>query len=127
MTPNAQKAPHGFHPHIEGQDDQQPRLRQRSHRLHLAMAVVMLVVGGFARHADCGIGHHGGAEIDQRMAGFRQDRERAGRNADRGLGDRHCRRSGNRGEGNSFFFALHWRVGVTQTRRNFDCAVCCCD
>ena len=64
--------------HHARQHEQQRGLRQRRHALDLAVAVVVLLVGRLAGDAHGEIGHHRGAEIDQRMRGLRQDRERAG-------------------------------------------------
>ena len=63
-----------FPDHDAGQQEQQRRFGQRRDRFDLAVPVVMLFVGRLAGDAHGDIGHHRGAEIDQRMAGFRQDR-----------------------------------------------------
>ena len=67
----------------------------------------MLLVGGLAGDAHGEIGHHGGAEIDQRMRGLRQDRERAGERADHALGHRQAAGGGDRGERDPFLLVLH--------------------
>ena len=45
--------------------------RKRRDAFDLAVSVVVLLVGGLSGDAHRGVGHHGGAEIDQRVARFR--------------------------------------------------------
>ena len=75
----AEEPLHRFADHDGGEHEQQRGFGERGDALHLAVAVLMLGVGGLAGNAHGEIGQHRGREIDQRMAGFRQDRERAGR------------------------------------------------
>ena len=86
-----------FPDHHAREQEQQRRFRQRRNALDLAVAVMVFLVGRLAGNAHGGIGHHRGAEIDQRMAGFRQNRERAGGKADHALGDRQHGRGRDRG------------------------------
>ena len=94
-----------FPDHHAGEQEQQRGFRQRRNAFDLAVAVVVFLVGRLAGNAHRDIGHHRGAEIDQRMAGLRQDRQRAGGNADQALGDRQRGRCRDRGECDLFFFA----------------------
>ena len=96
-----------FPDHHAGEQEQQRGFRQRRDRLHLAVAVVMLLVGRLARDAHGGIGHGRRAQIDQRMTGLRQDRQRAGGDADDRLGDGQPGRGRDRGQRDLFFFVLH--------------------
>ena len=88
--------------HDAGQHEQQRRLGQRRHAFDLAVAVMVLLVGGLAGDAHGEIGHHRGAEIDERMRGFGQDGERAGENADHALCQRQAAGRGDRGQRDPF-------------------------
>ena len=55
-----------------GEHEQQRRLGERGHALHLAVAILVLGVGRLAGNAHREIGQHGRRQIDQRMAGFGQ-------------------------------------------------------
>ncbi len=94
-----------FPDHHAREQEQQRGFRQRRDALDLAVTVMVFLVGRLAGNAHGDIGHHRGAEIDQRMAGFRQDRQRAGGKADHALGDRQRGRCRDRGECDLFFFA----------------------
>ena len=59
--------------------EEEAGLDQGGDRLDLAMSIGVLFVGGFARHADGEEGDDRDAGIDEIMAGFRQQRERAGK------------------------------------------------
>ena len=74
--------------HHAGQHEQQRGLGERGDAFDLAVAVVVLLVGRLAGDAHREIGHHGRDEVDQRMRGLGQDRERAGHHADHALGER---------------------------------------
>ena len=96
-----------FPDHHAGEQEQQRGFRQRRNALDLAVAVLVFFVGRLSGNTHGGIGHHRGAEIDQRMAGLRQNRQRAGGNADQTLGDRQDGGCRDRGECDLFFFVLH--------------------
>jgi len=61
--------------HHAGENEQQCRLHQRGNALDLAMAIVVLGVGRLARNPHREIGHHGGAEVDQRMGSLGEETE----------------------------------------------------
>ena len=96
-----------FPDHYAGEQEQQRRFGERRDRFDFAVAVVMFLVGWLSGDAHGDIGHDRGAEVDQRMSGFRQDRQRARGKADQALATVKSGRSGNRGEGDLFFFGLH--------------------
>ena len=81
------------------------------------MAVVVLLVGGLAGDAHGEIGHDRGAEIDQRMRGLRQDRERAGENADHALGQRQPAGRERSSQRDPFLLVLHWSWIAIRSRR----------
>ena len=93
--------------HHAREQEQQRRFGERRDAFDLAVAVMVLVVGRLAGNAHRAIGHHRGAEVDQRMAGLRQDRQRAGGKADHALGDGQRGGRRDRGECDLFFFVLH--------------------
>ena len=74
----AEQALRGLPDHEAGQDEQQPGLDQRGDALDLAVAVMMLLVGRLAGDAHREPGHHGRGEVERRVRGFREQRERAG-------------------------------------------------
>ena len=96
-----------FPDHHARQQKQQGGFSQRRDRFDFAVSVVMFFVGRFAGNANGDVGHDRGAEIDQRMAGFRQDGQRAGGKAHHTLRDGQAGRGRDRGKGDLFFFALH--------------------
>ena len=103
----AEEAPDRLVDDDAGEKEQQRGLRQRRDAFELAVPVMMLFVGRFAGNPHGDIGHHGGGEIDQRMRGFRQDRERAGHHADHALGERQSAGGRDRREGDFFLVLLH--------------------
>ena len=94
--------------HHRREQKQQRRLGERGDALDLAMAVLVLGVGRLAGNAHGEIGQQRRRKIDQRMAGFRQDGERAGEKADDGLRRRQPSRRGDRSE-RGFFLVVHLR------------------
>ena len=80
----------GFPNHNARKQEQQRGFAERGDAFEFSMSVLMLRVGRLAGDAHGGIGHDRRAEIDQRVAGFRQNRQRAGKKADQALGDRQC-------------------------------------
>ena len=107
--------------HHAGQHEQQRRLGQRRDALDLAVAVVMLLVGGLAGDAHGEIGHHRGAEIDQRMRGLGQDRKRAGEHADHALGHGQAARCSDRAERDPFFLVLHRLLQFSEQAARLSC------
>ena len=93
--------------HDAGEQEQQRSLGQRRHAFDLAVAVVVLLVGGLAGNAHREIGHHRRDQIEQRMGGFRQDCERAGGEADHGLGHGQAPRRRDRGQRHPLFDVRH--------------------
>jgi hypothetical protein len=77
------------------------------HALDLAVPEVMLGVGGFARRTHREIGDDGGEQVDQRMPGLRQHRERARCQADGAFRERHPGRDRDGGERHTLFDGLH--------------------
>jgi hypothetical protein len=67
----------GFVDDDAGEHEQQCRLDQRGNALDLAVTIVMFLVGWLAGNAHGAVGHHRRREIDQRMRGLGQDRERS--------------------------------------------------
>ena len=106
--------------HHPRQQEQQSCFGQRRHAFNLAVAVVMLLVGGLAGDAHRKIGHHRGAEIDQRMRGLGQNGERAGECADHAFRQRQTAGRGDRGERDPFFLVLHRSLGALEWRAR-DC------
>jgi hypothetical protein len=92
------------------EQEQERGFRERGNALDLAVPVMVLPVGRLARQAHREIGHHGRGKIEQRMRGLRQNRQRAGRDADDPLGDRQAAGGRDRGERNPFFGVLHGRI-----------------
>src|SRR6266851_3175180 len=88
-----------------GKHKQKRRFGERRYVLDLAVAVMVLLVGRLVGDSHREIGHQRGGEIDQRMRRLRQDRERAGREADDPLADRQRRRRRDRTERYPFLFA----------------------
>ena len=82
--------------HIGSQHDQQAGLGQGRHRLHLAMPVVVLLIGGLAGGADGEIGQDGRARIQQPVARLRHQRQRPG---EQPCGQFAERQQGARGDG----------------------------
>ena len=93
--------------HNAREEEEKRRFRERRDAFELAMSVVVFVVGGLTGDADREVRHHRGGEIDQRMRGLRQDRERAGHHADHALGKRQPAGGRDRSEGNLFLVLLH--------------------
>ena len=89
-----------------GKDKQQSGFGERGHAFHFAMAVLVLGVGRLAGDAHRRKGEHGRREVEQRMTGLRQDRERAGQHADNRLAGGQCRRCGDRCQ-RGFFLFVH--------------------
>ncbi len=102
----AEQAVAGLPDHDAGEQEQQRRLRQRGDALDLAVAVVVLLVGRLAGHAHREIGHDGRGEIEQRMRGFREHRQRAGGEPDHAFGDRQSAGREDRGEGDALLDVL---------------------
>ena len=69
---------HGFPDHHAREQEQQGGFGKRRHALHLAVAVLVVGVGRLAGNAHGEIGQHRRREVEQGMAGLRQDRQRAG-------------------------------------------------
>ena len=114
----AEQPVRGLPDHDAGEQEQQRGLGQRGNALDLAVAVVVLLVGGLAGNAHREIGHHGRDKVEQRMRGFRQDRERAGGEADRGFGERQAARCDDRGQRDALLDVLHGGlVAGTRTAR----------
>ena len=61
--------------HDSGEHEQESGFDERGDAFHLAMPVLMLGVCRLAGDADGEIGEHGRGEVDEGMAGLRQDRE----------------------------------------------------
>ncbi len=85
MMSAAEQAVSRFPDHDTGEQEQERRLRQRGDALDLAVAVVVLLVGRLAGHAHREIGHDRRDEIEQRMRGLREHRERPGGEPDQRL------------------------------------------
>ncbi len=82
----AKEPAHRFIGDARGQNEQQGGFGERGHALDLAVTVLMLGIGRLAGDTHGRIGEHGRSEVEERVAGLRQDRERAGHDADHGLG-----------------------------------------
>ena len=112
MTAAAEQPVPRLPDHDAGEQEQQRGLRQRGDALDLAVAVVVLLVGGLAGDAHGEIGHHGGGEVEQRMRRLRQHRERAGGQPDHALGDRQPGGGKNRGERDALLGVLFLLAGL---------------
>ena len=88
--------------HEGREDEQQSGLDQRRDALDLAVAVVMLLVGRLSGDAHRVPGHHGRDEVERRVRGLGDQRERAGQRADERLGDRQAARGCDRRECDPF-------------------------
>jgi hypothetical protein len=85
--------------------------------LDLAVAELMLAVGGLAGDAHREIGEHGGGEIEQGMRGFRENRQRAGQEPDHGLGRGEPGGSRDRAECHAFLVVRHRGLPRDRYRR----------
>jgi len=92
--------------HDRRQQEQQAGLGQGSDAFDLAVAVLMLGVGRLAGNAYGEIGEYGRRQVNERVAGLRQNRQRAGEQPDHRLGCGQPRRGGDRPE-RSFFLLVH--------------------
>ncbi len=106
--------------HHAAEHEQERGLGKRGQALHLAVAVMMLLVRRLVADAHREVGDYRGDEIDEGVGGFRQDRERAGSEPDRGLGDGQSRRGGDRGERDALLVGGHGRAvtGDWRTRQS---------
>src|SRR4029450_9111159 len=111
------KSLNGFPDYDAGEQKQQSGFGKRRNRLYLAVPVVVFFIRWLARNTHGDIGHHGGAEINKRMASLRQDRQRTGGKADDCFGYGQSGRSDDRGKCNLFFFALP-AASVQRNRRH---------
>ncbi len=98
---------HRFHRDAAGEQEQQRGRRERGDAFHLAVAVMMLFVGGTIGDAHRVPGDERRAEIDQAVQGVRNQGEAADRHADHEFRDREqsAGEGGNRGD--FFFLARH--------------------
>src|SRR5689334_3396356 len=90
-----------------GKEKQQRGLGKSRKSLHFTVPVVMLGIRRFAGNSYGHIGHDRSTEINERMTGFRQKRERARGKPDDSLGDRQPCGGEDRGQCNLLFFVLH--------------------
>ena len=103
----AEKTLQRFPDHDAREQEQKRCLGERGDAFDLAVAVMVLLVGGLAGHAHREIGHHRCGEVDQRMRRLRQNGERAGGDADGGFCHREARRRGDRGKRDLLLDVLH--------------------
>src|SRR5262245_40740815 len=82
MTFMLGKSLDGFPDYDAGEKKQQSCFGQRRNGLYLPVPVMVFFIRWLAGDTDSDIGHHGGAEINKRMASLRQDRQRTGGKAD---------------------------------------------
>ena len=94
--------------HHGREQEQQRRLGKRGDDFDLAVAVLMLGVGRLAGNAHGKIGEQRRREVDQGMAGFGQDRKRAGEEPNDALRRRQPGRGGDRSE-RDLFLGVHLR------------------
>ena len=88
------------------QNKKQGGFGERGHALDLAVAILVLGVGRLAGDAHRGIREHRRGEVEKRVSRFRQDRQRAGHDADDRLG-RGQRRGGGYRSQRGFFLVVH--------------------
>jgi len=98
----ADQPPRRFPDHDDREQEQQSRFGKRGDALDLAVTVLVLLVGRLAGEPHREIGQHRRREVDQRMAGLRQYRQRAGQQANDSLRRRKPRRGGDRSERDPF-------------------------
>ena len=71
----AEQPLHGFESHAGGEQKQQRGFGQRRHAFDLAVAVLMLGIGRLAGNAHRDIGQYRRGEVQERVTGFRKDRQ----------------------------------------------------
>jgi len=95
----------------QGQAEKQAGFDQRRQRLELAMAIMMFGVGRLFRLPHRIKSQHGGAGVDKGVSGLGEQRQRAGPEPRRKLGDSQKRARGDRGAGGGEFAALSRKIG----------------
>ena len=98
----ADQPPRRLPDHDDREQEQQRRFGKRGDALDLAVAVLVFLVGRLAGEPHREIGQDRRREVDQRMAGLGQDRQRAGQESDGSLRRRKPCRGGDRSERDPF-------------------------
>lgn len=127
MRLRADQPLHGLPDHHAGEREQQCRFGKRGDALDLAVAKLMLGIGRLAGNAYSKISEQRCREIDQGMAGFRENRQRPGQEPDHGLRRRQPRRRDDRSE-RGLFLGVHLRPlgrdGLTVVGRGVNAQLC---